>query len=434
MTPEGTRAEGTRAEEALLVGARLADYAAAVLASISPLRPIRLTFDDAHGCTLAEDVIATAPLPPYDISVIDGYAVKAADVASATADNPVVLPVVADINANSRGPVTVLDGYSVRVAAMSRVPVGAETIVPLEATDGGVAAVTVRTAAAHGAGIRPAGCEVADRATVLDSGQVLGVAQLALLAAMGRREALCYPRARVVVVTAAAPDAGPGPASGGDGGGDSRGDGITHALSAGVREAGGIAYRVGAVSDPHEMLTTLEDHLIRADMMLVCGGATLGPHGPRGVLPDVLSALGTVTFTPIAARPLGFVGFGTIGPDAIPFFAVPGDPASALVAFEFLVGPAIRLMAAAQGAIRSEEATLTDPVTSTYGICDLVPVRITSTGPRSAVATPLIASGGQPPLYLLAAADGLAILDEDLTEFPTGTAVRVMLFDKNAVR
>ena len=403
-----------------LVGARLSDFTQSVLASISPLRPIPLTLDDAHGCTLAEPVDATAPLPPFDLAVVDGYAVKAADVTGATEDKPVRLPVVADINANSQGPVTVLDGYSVRVTAMSRVPVGAEAIVPSALTDGGIAAVSVRTPVGFGSGIRPAGCEVALGARVLEQGQVLGIAQLALLAAMGRREALCYPRPRVVVVTAIAP----GLAAIG-------GDGITHALSAGVRDAGGIAYRVGAVSDPKEMLTTLEDHLIRADLLLVCGGASLGPTGANGVLPEVLAGLGTVTFTPIAARPLGFIGFGTIGPDEIPFFAVPSDPACALVGFEALVGPAIRLMAAARPASELRpKATLDHEIWSERGICDLVPVRITQKAGAAPVATPLIDRGGQPPLYLLAAAHGLAVIGEDATELPKGSTVPVLLFNK----
>ena len=405
-----------------LVGARIGDFAGAILSAVSALPPLLLSLDDSVGCTLAEDIVAATALPPYDLVAYDGYATKLADVALASVDQPVVLRVVDQVTAASALPASVRAGVSVKVETGARMPLGAEVVIPAEYTDGGLASVTISAPAPLGAGMRPTGCEVAQGTVVLSEGATLGVVQMAVLAAMGRREVQCFPRPRVVIVTTG--EYGPS---------GTPTDGISHALAAGVADAGGVAYRVGAVQpQAHEMLTTLEDHLIRADLMVVCGGASLGPSGARGILPEVLAELGTVTFTPVAARPLGFVGFGTIGVDSTPFFALPSDPACALVAFEALIRPVIRVLAAGEGSpIAIVNARLDATITSERGICDLVPVSITRPPSMTPIATPLIRQGGHPPLAVLAKADGLAVVQEDVTLAAAGTKIDIMLFDKH---
>jgi molybdopterin molybdotransferase len=403
----------------VIIGARIGDVASSVLSAVAALPPLLLSLDDASGCTLAEDIVAATPLPAYDLAVYDGYAVRAADVAQATLESPALLTVVDTVTATTSLPSSVRDGVCVRVETGARMPLGAELVVPTEHTDAGAETAAIYGAPALGDGVRPVGCEVAQGEVVLSEGDSLGIVELAVLSALGRREVMCFPRPRVVIVTTG--EYGPSGTSI---------DGLSHALAAGVTAAGGIAYRVAAPQPAaSEMHTTLEDHLIRADLMIVCGGAALGKHGPYGVLPQALEELGTVTFTPVAARPLGFVGFGTIGVESVPFFALPPDPASALVAFETLVRPAITVLAARSGsALKVQPARLDKNVVSETGVCDLIPVSIAKPDLLSPIATPLIAAGGHPPLSLLAKADGFAIIHEESPLAVAGSKVDVMLF------
>src|SRR4051812_32318376 len=148
-----------------------------VLAAVSPLSSLDLTLQDAHGCVLAEDVATTFPLPPFDNSAMDGYAVRAADLSAATEDAPVVLPVVGDVAAGSTGPYTVQPGLTVRIMTGAPIPVGADAVVQQEWTDQGVAQVAIRRSVAAGHNIRRAGDDASSGITVLGAGTHLGATQ-----------------------------------------------------------------------------------------------------------------------------------------------------------------------------------------------------------------------------------------------------------------
>ena len=112
-------------------------HIADVLAAVHPLHPLPLPLVDAHGCTLAEDVVAASPLPGFDNSAMDGYAVRLADVESATEQTPVTLPVVGDIAAGSNTGISIQPGFCARIMTGAPIPPGADAIVQLEWTDGG---------------------------------------------------------------------------------------------------------------------------------------------------------------------------------------------------------------------------------------------------------------------------------------------------------
>src|SRR3954447_23435134 len=139
------------------VDAHLAD----VLGVVAPLSALDLTLPDAHGCVLAEPVVSTFPLPPFDNSAMDGYAVRSADVASASAAAPVVLPVVGDIAAGSTGAYNVQPGLCVRIMTGAPMPAGADAVVPLEWTDSGIAQVRINQPIEPGRHLRHAGEELA---------------------------------------------------------------------------------------------------------------------------------------------------------------------------------------------------------------------------------------------------------------------------------
>ena len=165
---------------------RSADEHAALVAGLLPRpNPVTLRLAEAAGRALADDLVAARPLPAFDNSAMDGYAVRFADVGAASPEAPVVLPVAGDIPAG-RGDVPALAaGTALRIMTGSPVPEGADLIVPVELTDGGTDRVRIDGAAAAGTHIRSAGEDVGVGDTVLSAGVALGAAQLGLIAALG---------------------------------------------------------------------------------------------------------------------------------------------------------------------------------------------------------------------------------------------------------
>jgi molybdopterin molybdotransferase len=395
----------------------------AILDVVGPLPELDLTLLDAHGCVLAEDIVATAPLPGFDNSAMDGYAVRASDLASASEAAPVVLPVVGDVAAGSRGTFTVQPGLCVRIMTGAPVPSGADAVVPVEWTDAGLVQVSVRRGPAVGNAIRKAGEDVAAGATVLARGTYLQAAQLGLIAAVGRSRVRARPKPRVVVISTGSElvDLGdpllPGQIY------DSNG----YTLAAAAREAGAIAYRVGPIGDdPRILIDTIEDQLIRADLVVTTGGVSVGAHD---VVREVIGRLGDVRFNRVAMQPGQPQAFGTIGDDKVPFFGLPGNPVSALVSFEVFVRPAIRRMLGSEPIHRPRvRARLTQPLVSPAGRRQFVRVRLTVEDGEY-VAAP-VGGAGSHLIAAMAHANALAVVPEEITELPAGTPVPVMVLER----
>ena len=147
--------------------------------------PVTLPLDATLGLVLADDIVAPLSLPGFDNSAMDGYAVLADDVAAATPDQPVLLPVAEDIPAGRTDPLTLKPGTAHRIMTGAPMPAGATAVVPVEATDGATDTVSVRAGAKAGQHIRHAGEDVTAGTTVLRAGQVVTPAVLGLAAALG---------------------------------------------------------------------------------------------------------------------------------------------------------------------------------------------------------------------------------------------------------
>src|SRR5271165_2624636 len=163
-------------------------HARAVADLIRPRAPAAVPLAQAEGMALADDVVAPLSLPGFDNSAMDGYAVVADDVAAATDRQPVLLAVAEDIPAGRTDALTLQPGTAHRIMTGAPVPAGATAIVPVEATDGGVASVAIREAPQPGRHIRRAGEDVAAGTTVLRKGQLVTPAMLGLAAALGMAE------------------------------------------------------------------------------------------------------------------------------------------------------------------------------------------------------------------------------------------------------
>ncbi len=399
-------------------------HVADVLGAVRPLPALPLPLVDAHGCTLAEDVFAPAPLPGFDNSAMDGYAVRYDDVAGASEQTPVTLPVLGDIAAGPDKGLTITAGKTARIMTGAPIPAGADAVVQLEWTDGGTRTVTISRAPRPAMHIRRAGEDLQAGALVLPAGTYLGAAQIGLLAATGQASAMCCPRPRVVIVSTGSElvdvgePMGPGQIA----------DSNSHMLAAACREAGAIAYRVGLVADnPELLLETLEDHLIRADLLITTGGVSVGAYD---VVKEVLSRLGTVAFEKVAMQPGMPQGFGTLGAERIPIITLPGNPVSAMVSFEVFVRPALRRMLGADRLLRPQiTAELTEPVTSPPGRRSFLR-GIVERAPDGRVVARSAGGQGSHQMAALAACNALLVVSEDQTRLEAGAPVLALLLER----
>jgi len=309
-----------------------------IVESLEPLHPYDQPLLEALGLPVCENITAPMDLPAFDNSAMDGYAVYFDDVATATEDHPVHLPVVGEMAAGQTKLFALSPGTAVRIMTGAPVPQGADAVVPVEWTDGGVASVRITKAPQRDQHVRHRGEDVQIGDVLLEDGSILGPRQLGLLASVGRSQVRSRPRPRIVIMSTGAELREPGTALGHD----SVYDANSYMLAAAARTSGAIAYRVGIVSDdPNDFRDALSDQLVRADLVVTSGGVSKGAYD---VVKEVLSELGTVSFGEVGMQPGKPQGFGFVGEDSTPIITLPGNPVSSYVSFEVFVVPAIRRM------------------------------------------------------------------------------------------
>jgi molybdopterin molybdotransferase len=429
------------------------EHLADVLAAVRPLEPIQLALLEAQGCVLVEDVTVTAPLPAFDNSSMDGYAVRVADLAGATAEDPAVLTVLGDVAAGSGSLPEIGPGQAARIMTGAPVPPGADAVVPVEWTDGGTGGGPAESMAAHSADpsgargevrvhrapkagqyVRTRGSDVRAGTLALPAGTVLGAPQIGLLAALGHGTVTVRPRPRVVVLSTGSELVPPG---------EELRPGQIHdsnsfMLTAAARDAGALAYRVGAVTDDADTLRgVIEDQLIRADLVVTSGGVSVGAYdvvkealsgldGSRGVPGGV----GGVDFRRLAMQPGKPQGFGLVGEDRTPLLALPGNPVSSYVSFELFVRPAIRTLLGLEPARRTPvpaRLAADGPLTSPAGKRQFLRGAYTppAAGEQVGSVRPVGGSGSH-LIGALALADCLLVLPEDTTRADPGDEVEVL--------
>jgi len=390
-----------------------------VLTQIGSIDPIELHLLDAQGLLLAEQVVTEAPLPAFDNAATDGYAVRAIDLRQASEDHPLVLPVVGDVLAGTRSVSGMGPGLCMRIMTGAPIPPGADAVVPLQDTDGGVARVAIRRAMRTGEGVRRAGEDLAAGAVALGPGATLGPQQIALLAAVGRDRVIVQPRPRVVVIATGSElvDVGTRP------GYAEVVDTNSYMLASAARDAGADAYRAGIIEDDHaKLLDKLDSQLLRSDLIITTGGVSLGAFD---MVKQALSQLGSVDFTKVAMSPGSAQGFGLLGRERTPIFCLPGNPAAALVAFEVFVRPAIRKLLGKRSLHRQTvQATALERIDSVAGQRDYRR-GVLHREPDGRYSVSLAGGPGPHLVAALAAANCLVIIDEEVTEVVPGSRVSV---------
>lgn len=395
-------------------------------AAVAP-RPVRVAIAESQGLMCAEEVVTERPMPGFDQAAIDGYAVRSVDVLGVGSDSEdggeVSLPVMGVIEAGARTPSRLQPRQAARVQTGAPMPTLADAVLPLRWTDGGENRVRVLRGVRSGAYVRRTGDDVQPGDVAVRAGTIIGPAQVGLLAAVGRDKVLVHPRPRMSVMCVGGElvDVSRTPGTG------QVYDVNSYALAAAGRDAGAEVNRVGIIStDPRELRETVEGQVNRNEIVVIAGA--VGGAAAESVR-AVLSELGDMEVARIAMHPGSVQGFGQLGRDRVPVFLLPANPVSALVVFEIMVRPLIRLsLGKRQPMRRIVQARTLSPITSMPGRKGYLRgqlMRDQDTGEYLVQAL-----GGAPGasthlLATLAEANCLVIVPADVEEVRTGETVDV---------
>lgn len=384
---------------------------------------------EADSRVLGEDVEAAIDLPPFANSSVDGFAVRAADVATASASRPVSLPVAGDIPAGAAHTAYLEEGCAVRIMTGAPMPPGADAIVPIEATTLPRVSmgaplpkeVLVREAVPLGANLRQAGLDVRSGARVLARGTPLRPQEIALLAALGRSHVLVFERPRVAVLSTGDELVEPGAR-------------LRHGqiyesnaimLCAMVRRAGGVAIDLGIARDDLQEIVTRLDWALRdgADLIITSAGVSVGAFD---LVRAAIEQNGAIEFWRVDLRPGKPLAFGRYR--EIPILGLPGNPVSSFVTFELFAHAAMRAL---EGRPTRElplvSVTLEEAVTSDGRESYLrAQIRREGGGMRARVLEKQASS----VLSSLAAANALVIIPSGVREVAAGAQAEAWLLEE----
>lgn len=428
----------------------------AVLAAIAgPVAIEEIVTSNGLGRILAAPVVAATSLPPWDNAAMDGYAIVATDVATATEQDPIWLEVVGDVAAgSSAAAVHIAPGQAARIATGAQVPGGADAVIPVEATTpvdargvpsgprGRDAAGPVPTgflaheAVSVGGSIRRAGSDVEHGTEVLAPGRLLGPAAIGIAAGVGAERIRVYRRPRIGVLATGDEVRGPGETLGDAGIPDANGPG-NRAL---VQAAGAESVDLGIARDQlDDVISRMQRGLDEGiDALIVSGGVSVGPYD---VVRTAFETIGRIDLWRVAVQPGKPFAFGTAerpggGAPAL-LFGLPGNPVSSFVTFELFVRPAIRRLAGHDRLTRPlDRAILADSVSKSHGrraflrvVAERDPAGAIVRDAQGRVLVRLAGGQGSHVMSALAAADALAVVPESPDTLDAGADVDLWWLD-----
>lgn len=422
------------------------DALSRILSFVEPLESVQVPIAEAVGMVLADDVTSGLNVPPLDNSAMDGYAVRAGDVAGASEETPCTLRIVGTIAAGQLPSDPVTAGTAIRIMTGAPIPAGADAVVPFEETDEverrsegrPLDEVSINMPAALGAHIRTAGRDITEGQTVLQAGTVLRPAQIGLLASLGHLNAIVHRRPVVAILATGDELTQPGEELPEGRIYDSNSPG----LAAAVAEAGGVPKPIGFARDNLDSVNAKLDEGLDADLLITSAGVSKGDFD---MVKDVLSKRGEMEFWSVRMRPGKPLAFGLLSASgshtgargvpspctqgvtrSVPHLGLPGNPVSALVAFEQFGRPAIARMLGRGPVPRpTVRAVLADPIRNADG--RRVFARAVVTRRDGKYHASLTGDQSSNLLTSMAGANGLAICPEDVPGMEVGEEVEVLM-------
>jgi len=387
------------------------------------VEPVPLS--EAHGRTLAEDIVAAMDVPPFNRSTVDGYAVKASDTFGAEEDQPITLRLCGQVAVGEHPKVIVEGGTAAEIVTGAPLPGGADAVVMLEHTNRRDATILVHRPVSRGENVMKAGSDIPKGQTVLQGGQRLAPKHIGVLAALGLTEVKIYSQLRVAVISTGEEIVEPGkPLPLGK-----IYDINAHTLSAAVLECGGKPINLGIVPDERDQLkSALGRALNMAGMVITSGGVSVGP---RDLLPLVLNELGEpgVLFSGVAIRPGKPLTFAVI--NGKPVFSLPGHPTSSLLTFHLFVRPILCSMTGKQEQVTPTlRAVAASKIFPARGRRTFVMVNLTRDESDRLLVSP-VPLGLSGAITTLAKADGFIQIPENQQFIDEGSEVTVHLFEEN---
>lgn len=387
------------------------EHARVIAGLLEPTGPESLPLADAVGLVLAQGLVAPIDLPPFANSAMDGYAVRAVDVA----ELPVTLPVSQDIPAGRTDTQPLAPGTAARIMTGAPLPPGAEVIVQVERTDGGEFLVRIDSAPQPGVHVRTRGEDVAAGTVVLAAGTVVGPTQVGVAAALGFAELVVRRPVRVLVLSTGTELVAPGRPLAPGQIYESNAAMLAAAMTA-VNARVTIEHFVA--DDVEQLRAALSKAATGIDLIVTSGGVSAGAYE---VVKDALTDQG-VQFTKVAMQPGMPQGAGRF--QGVPVVTLPGNPVSSYVSFEVFLRPAIR---AAMGHPDITRPIVRAPLSASLD--SPAGKRQFRRGQLDAVAGTVAAWGG-PGSHLLswlAGADCMIVIGEDVTHLEAGDEVEVWL-------
>lgn len=392
----------------------VADALSWVDQEVSRVSEQRTSLSEAAGRVLARDVVSDVDVPRFVRSMMDGFAVRAADTMGASSYNPIPLEVIGSARPGEAFQGAVSSGAAVRIMTGAPLPEGADAVLPVEVVEVDQGRILAQGEVSPEKHVGRIGEDIQAGATVLSEGRVLRPQDLGVLASIGMGEAplVGRPRVRIVVTgdellpTGARPE------------GCRIVDSNGPMLAALVQRDGGIPVRPGIVPDrPEAVLAAMR---AEADLVLVSGGSSVGPEDHA---PMLVRDHGRLPIHGVAMRPSSPAGMGVLDDRLV--FLLPGNPVSCLCAYDFFAGRAIRALGgrSTDWPYRRITAPLARKIVSTVGRLDYMRVRLVD-GRVDPVAI-----GGASALSSTTRADGFVLVPPDSEGFPPGTEVEVFLYD-----
>jgi len=396
----------------------VADARAAVLAEVTgPLPSESVSLDEAMGRVLAADAVSSEDVPGWDNSAMDGYAVRAADTAGASAETPATLRPAGESRAGAPAQATLGAGEAIGISTGAVMPDGADAVVRVEDTTAAAGEVSIGVEAAPGRDIRRAGEDIRSGDTVLSAGSVLGSAELGVLASIGLTEPECPRRPTVAIVSTGdellAPSEPMRP------GGVRNSNAYT--LPALATLAGAEVVTVERCPDDPEATREAAARASEADVAVFCGGVSVGEHDH---VKEAFAAAGAEEkFWGVALRPGKPTWFGTHERGLA--FGLPGNPVSAMVTFILFVRPALRALQGASPDLDSVEVVLDADVARMERRDQAVRCGLIATA-RGWLATPTGPQGSH-VLTSMLGADALTVIEAGTEPARAGSTVTAEL-------